>query len=530
MSDNILIDISTTLENVNVEVVEASAQSIGLEYFYPQGPQGLQGPAGVNTWGSLSGTLSAQSDLWRYLSAETFSPSQLTAYLASNSITLCSIDVRGQLLSAGTDLFDIFLTSETDSQTLSFNETSKDLSISSGNTVSLSSFTANTDFNSYKTNVASATATLLPTTIYQEASGFWQAASTVTSQSSANTILAGGNTRGAITTIGTNDAFNLRLETNNTTRINILSSGFVGIGTANNDSRVTERLTVDGNINLRETGTATRYLEIGTGRTGNGNSYIDLIGDATHLDFATRIIRDDTGPNANSNILHRGTGDLILNAMDAGDLKFFTNNTERGTINSVGNFSFGNVIPNERLTVSGNISATGTIYDNAGNSIQWNEAYNIGTVFVTNSGKYESVYTTVQTNSGSWNKNYIYVSSNTNLSSNFKYAIDTTPGSLTAVLPPFPQTGDEIEIFDIAGTWNTNSLIVNNNGRYIEQLLEPLNCNVQYGLVKLIYTNSAFGWRIIPMSKHDVPAVVVPPTLSADPYSEYVTLLLHFNP
>jgi hypothetical protein len=396
---------------------------------------------------------------------------------------------------------------------------------------SLSAFnTINTNFDSYKTNVASATATLLPSTTYQEASGFWQAASTITSQASANIILDGGNTKTANITIGTKDAFNLRLETDDSVRVNILPSGNIGIGTGNNDSRVTERLTVDGNINLRETGTETRYLEIGTGRTGNGNSYIDLIGDAIHSDFGTRILREDTGPNANSYIRHKGTGNLIFEAIDAGSLKFFTNNTERGTINSVGNFSFGNVIPNERLTVSGNISATGTIYDNAGNSIQWNEAYNIGTVFVTNSGKYESVYTTVQTNSGSWNKNYIYVSSNTNLSSNFKYAIDTTPGSLTAVLPPFPQTGDEIEIFDIAGTWNTNSLIVNNNGRYIEQLLEPLNCNVQYGLVKLIYTNSAFGWRIIPMSKHDVPAVVVPPTLSADPYSEYVTLLLHFNP
>ena len=61
-------------------------------------------------WGSISGTLSAQSDLWSYLSAETFSPSQLTAFLATNSITLCSIDVRGQILSAGSNLFNIFLT------------------------------------------------------------------------------------------------------------------------------------------------------------------------------------------------------------------------------------------------------------------------------------------------------------------------------------------------------------------------------------------------------------------------------------
>jgi len=295
----------------------------------------------------------------------------------SGGAVIGNIDTLGKLLSAGVDLFDIFLTSETDSQTLSFNEANKDLSISSGNTISLSSFTANTDFNSYKTNVASATATLLPTTIYQKASGFWQAASTLTSQASANTIFNGGNTRGADVTIGTNDGFDLRLETNNSVRVNILSSGDVGIGTGGNDRNVTQRLTVQGNINLRGIpGTETRFIEIGTGRTDNGNSYIDLIGDALHADFGTRILREDTGPNANSYIRHKGTGNLVFEAIDAGSLKFFTNSQERGTIDSVGNFSFGNVLPNERLTVLGNISATGVVYAQEGNSTQWNLASN----------------------------------------------------------------------------------------------------------------------------------------------------------
>jgi hypothetical protein len=44
----------------------------------------------------------------------------------------------------------------------------------------------NTDFNSYKTNVASATATLLPTTIYQSASGNWQDTFTNVQSNSAN--------------------------------------------------------------------------------------------------------------------------------------------------------------------------------------------------------------------------------------------------------------------------------------------------------------------------------------------------------
>lgn len=106
----------------------------------------------------------------------------------------------------------ISLVSDSDAQTLSFNETDKNLTISSGNFVSLSSLSdtafanasssfitsttlnsvsslltplvltntltgqlvTNTTFNNYQTSVANSTATLLPTTIYQNASGNWQ--------------------------------------------------------------------------------------------------------------------------------------------------------------------------------------------------------------------------------------------------------------------------------------------------------------------------------------------------------------------
>lgn len=140
-ADSFVLELSTTIENIDVNVALVSAESTVIEYSFPQGPQGPQGPAGVpgvNTWGSLLGSLSAQTDLWSYLSAGTLSPSQLTAFLDTNSISLCSIDVKGEILSAGTDLFDIFLTSETDSQTLTYDVTGENLSISSGNTVNLS--------------------------------------------------------------------------------------------------------------------------------------------------------------------------------------------------------------------------------------------------------------------------------------------------------------------------------------------------------------------------------------------------------
>jgi hypothetical protein len=57
----------------------------------------------------------------------------------NGTLVVQDFDSHGKILSGGKDLADIFLTSETVSQTLSFNSNTKDLSLSNGNTISLSS-------------------------------------------------------------------------------------------------------------------------------------------------------------------------------------------------------------------------------------------------------------------------------------------------------------------------------------------------------------------------------------------------------
>ncbi len=56
-----------------------------------------------------------------------------------NKLTVTSLSSLGKILSGDKDLSDIFLTAETDSQTLSFNNNNEVLSISNGNSVALSS-------------------------------------------------------------------------------------------------------------------------------------------------------------------------------------------------------------------------------------------------------------------------------------------------------------------------------------------------------------------------------------------------------
>lgn len=129
---------------------------------------------------------------------------------------------------------------------------------------------------------------------------------------------------------------------------------------------------------------------------------------------------------------------------------------------------------------------------------------------------WNSAYTTVINSSASWNtggiggNNYIYTTISQSVSSNRKYAFDTTSAPLTATLPSTPQLGDEIEFFDACGRWFLNPLTIDNNTSYIEQLNDKLLCNVKFGIFKLIFTGNIVGWRIVPLPKHNVPSFVEP--------------------
>lgn len=138
-------------------------------------------------------------------------------------------------------------------------------------------------------------------------------------------------------------------------RLVIDSSGNVGIGKTNPQ----EKLDINGNLRLSPNATTdTRYIKVGTGRTGNGYSQIDLIGDATYSDFGMRIIRNDGGANANSAIGHRGTGNLEMYCNEAAAFVVVTNSTERMRVTGDGNVGIGIASPNRRFHISGPSSAS----------------------------------------------------------------------------------------------------------------------------------------------------------------------------
>jgi hypothetical protein len=141
----------------------------------------------------------------------------------------------------------------------------------------------------------------------------------------------------------------------NTEKMRISSSGDVGIGSPGATGR---KLFVDGHIQGSESiylgipsgNAAALSLEIGQGRTGNGVTFIDLTGDTTYSDYGLRIIRNNTGANTSSQILHRGTGDFSISTLESANILLIPNE---------GNVGIGTTSPGAKLDIRGTSIASG---------------------------------------------------------------------------------------------------------------------------------------------------------------------------
>jgi hypothetical protein len=74
------------------------------------------------------------------------------------------------------------------------------------------------------------------------------------------------------------------------------------------------------------------------------------------------------------------------------------------------------------------------------------------------------------------------------------YPCDTTSAGFTVTLPATPSAGDQVQLVDYAGTFDTNSLIINPNGEDIEGGASNLQLTGEREGVILTYIDSTQGW------------------------------------
>lgn len=177
--------------------------------------------------------------------------------------------------------------------------------------------------------------------------------------------------RSGTTTIGGEGAISLQTNfadpaTPGNERIRIQTDGKVGV----NVSTPVSTLDVGGTTTVRGTlevgrgvGRNDANIKVGTARGADGHAFVDLVSDAsTYRDFGTRLVRTP-GVNANTHLMHRGTGVLEIITVDNGAIMIRTSagatitlSGEKITINAPQDIE---VVGN--LTVRGSINASGTI-------------------------------------------------------------------------------------------------------------------------------------------------------------------------
>ncbi len=159
----------------------------------------------------------------------------------------------------------------------------------------------------------------------------------------------------------------------------VTCDGFTSTGI--DDNATSTAITIDTSENVTLNGSSPQILvgsgavstggcalQVGNGRTGDGNSYLDLVGDTTYTDYGTRILRGG-GANAATSLTTRGTGNFQLQTEEAGAMVFKTSATERMRI-----------LPTGGITFNGDTAAANALDDYEEGT--WTPTINLGTVTV----------------------------------------------------------------------------------------------------------------------------------------------------
>ncbi len=146
-----------------------------------------------------------------------------------------------------------------------------------------------------------------------------------------------GRPSGVAIGVGANARFDIR----NSSNVSLLrideDNGFVGLGTLTPASK----LDVSGNVSVRgnklqvgeDVGAGFASVEVGSGRTAAGHSYVDLTSDVNYPDYGFRIIRS---VDNQSSLVHRGSEVMNVNLPENAPVQFIFSGVPRMTISDQG--------------------------------------------------------------------------------------------------------------------------------------------------------------------------------------------------
>lgn len=114
------------------------------------------------------------------------------------------------------------------------------------------------------------------------------------------------------------------------------------------------QITTDGSMNLTGGGITTagqimlaggsagaaKVVRIGSSRTADGPSYLDLVSESGRSDYNTRLYRN-SGANGETLLTHRGTGSFVINNVDSGPFDVRIAGTSRLRVNADGSVTYG---------------------------------------------------------------------------------------------------------------------------------------------------------------------------------------------
>ena len=85
-------------------------------------------------------------------------------------------------------------------------------------------------------------------------------------------------------------------------------------------------------------------------------------------------------------------------------------------------------------------------------------------------------------------------SANFNATAGGRYWVDTGSTAVTMTLPASPTLGDQVQVIDLAGTFATRNLTVNNNGNKIMRITDTMTVSTNGAAFTLVWSGATNGW------------------------------------